>query len=414
MHKMKSLSVRQLSSILAIVAAELRDRFGLTQLAIGGGSAPALLDHLFSGSALRMRDLDLVLIANQPVEEELARRVGQALDSPEMRFLPRYVYPRRRSRGEDTPLWVAGWGLIWDVGGVEVDLSIFHDGPALELNGLMNVDRILIPFGTNMSLNKIAAAMLMAGSSEAAMEAGLIHDPCGGYAGWLHRAPAIVAWNAILASPVECAIRIVRACAQKLHLGHLRAELADPLRAAILQGYEQGDRFIRVRSLVKLFHDDRVGVELEMLHELGAFRHWLPEIGAVIERLGHGGLTAVFAEADREGRRDADHHAAFAHAGEQGGDEVSALRLEAMLLHVPAGKREGVLKEIAVAEPTFADLIRAQLPRVESRRARPRVQTNVKPRVESRVKSRPRVPAAAARKPPQSFLAVNEPVDFMT
>jgi hypothetical protein len=390
MHKMKSLSVRQLSTILAIVAAELRDRFGLTQLAIGGGSAPALLDHLFN----------LVLIANQPVKEELAREIGQALDSPEMRFLPRYVYPRRRSRGEGCELWVAGWGLIWDVGGVEVDLSIFHDGPALELNGLMNVDRILIPFGTHVSLNQIAAAMLTVGSPEAAVEAGLVHDPCGGYAGWLHRAPAIVAWNAILASPIECAIRIVRACAQKLHLNHLRAELADPLHAAIVQGHEQGDRFIRVRSLVKLFHDDRVGVELEMLHDLGAFHHWLPEIGAAIERLGRGGLTTVFTDADRDGRRDSDHHAAFADAGEQGGDEISALRLEAMLLHMPPSKRDGVLAEIAVAEPTFASLIRAQLPRVERRRAKPR--------------PRPRVPSPTTRKPPQSFLAVSKPVDFMT
>jgi hypothetical protein len=322
---MKSLSVRQLSNILATVASELRERFGLTKLAIGGGSAPALLDHLFHGTALRMRDFDLVLVADRPVEQELARSIGQSLDSEDMRFLPRYVYPRRRSRG-DGELWEAGWGLIWDVRGVEVDLSIFHDETALDLNGLMNVDRIHIPFGTRDSLNEVAAAMLTVGSPEAAIETGLVHDPCGGYASWVHHSPAIVAWNAILASPIECAIRIVRACAHKLHLNHLHAELADPLRAAILTGHERGDRFIRVRSLVKLFHDDRVGVELEMLHELGAFRYWLPEIGDVIDRLGHGGLTTIFTQADREGRKDFDHHAAFAQAGEQGGDEMSALR----------------------------------------------------------------------------------------
>lgn len=397
MHKMKSLSVRQLSAILAAVATELRDRFGLTRLAIGGGSAPALLDHLFSGHALKMRDLDLILIADQPVEQELARRIGESLDSPEMRFLPRYVYPRRRSRGEDSGLWTAGWGLIWDVGGVEVDLSIFHDESALELNGLMNVDRILIPFGTHASLNSIGGAMLTAGSPEAAIESGLVQDPCGGYAGWMHRAPAIVAWNAIVASPIECAIRIVRACAHKLHLGHLRAELADPLRAAILQGHEHGDRFIRVRTLVKLFHDDRIGAELEMLHELGAFCHWLPEIGVAIDRLGRGGLTSVFAKADREGRRDADHHAAFAHVGEQGADEVSALRLEALLLHMPKNRREGVLAEIAVAEPMFATLVRNQLPRVERRQARTVKATGPK-----------RVPI------PQPLRATNDPVDFIT
>ncbi|HEU4889538.1 MAG TPA: hypothetical protein VFV49_16755 [Thermoanaerobaculia bacterium] len=412
---MKSLSVRQLSAILATVASELRQRFGLTRLAIGGGSAPALLDHLFSGGALRMRDLDLVLIADRPVEEELARSIGEALHSPEMRFLPRYVYPRRRSREDCTNLWVAGWGLIWDVRGVEVDLSIFHDEKALDLNGLMNVDRIRIPFGTDHSLNEIAAEMLKAGSPEAAIAKGLVEDPANGYFGWTHRSPSIVAWNAILASPLECAIRIVRACAHKLHLSHLRPELADPLQYAIARSPDNGDRFIRVRSLVKLFHDDRVGAELEMLHELGGFLHWLPEIGAVIDRLGHGGLHTIFTQADREGRRDADHHAAFAHAGEQGGDEISALRLEALLLNMPRSKRENVLTEIARAEPTFASLVRNQLPRVE-RRSRSTVVKSVdgKPAVKRTATKRTTASKRMVMPPPQLMRAMNEPVDFIT
>lgn len=366
---MKALPVRQLSAILETVAAKLREEFGLTRLSIGGGSAPALLDHLFSGTALKMRDFDLVLVANRPVEEELARAIGQSLDGPSMRFLPRYVYPRRRSRG-DGELWIAGWGLLWDVQGVEVDLSIFHDDEALELNGLMNVDRIRIPLGPETTLNEIAAKMLVAGSPEAAVATGLVEDARGGYACWVHRSPAIVAWNAILASPIESAIRIVRACASKLHLAHLHPELADPLRTAILQGHDRGDRFVRVRSIVKLFHDDRAGAELEMMHSLGAFAHWLPEIGEVVDRLGHGGLAAALQQADREGRKDANHHAAFAAAGEQGGDEVSALRLEALLLNMPPGKRDRVLDEIAVAEPLFASLVRKQLPLVERRRAK--------------------------------------------
>ena len=363
---MKALPVRRLSGILSFVANELRDRFGLTRLYIGGASAPAMLDHLFAGNAQRMRDLDLILVAGSLIEEDLARRIGQALDSEDLRFLPRYVYPRLRSRGEET-LWTAGWGLIWDSHGVEVDLSIFHDHQALELNGLMNIDRILIPFCAETSLNETGARMLTAGSAEAAMEAGLFTDPWGGYASWVHRAPVIVAWNAIHASPIECAIRIVRACANKLHLSHLHSELADPLRTAIIVGHNRGDRFLRVRNLVKLFHDERAGAELEMLHALGAFLHWLPEIGETIEKLGHGGLIAALAQAERDGGVDQQHHAAFVDAGEQGGDELSALRIEALLLNMPAARRERILDEIAVAEPLFASLVRAQLPRVARR-----------------------------------------------
>lgn len=370
MHRMKALPVRRLSGILSFVANELRDRFGLSRLAIGGASAPAVIDHLFAGSALRMRDFDLILIADRPVEEELARSIGQNLDTEDLRFLPRYVYPRPRSRGEKN-LWIAGWGLIWDSHGVEVDLSIFHDQAALDLNGLMNIDRVLIPFNTETSFNDIAACMLTAGSAEAALEAGLFDDPCGGYASWVHRAPAIVAWNAIHASPIECAIRIVRACANKLHMSQLHAELADPLRASIIRGHQNGDRFLRVRNLVKLFHDDRSGAELEMLNALGAFLHWLPEIGEAIEKLGPGGLPAAFARADREGRNDEQHHAAFVEAGEQGGDELSALRIEALLLNMRPAKRQRVLDEIAVAEPLLASIVRGQMPRVARRAPRP-------------------------------------------
>ena len=369
MHKMKALPVRQLSSILEVVAAELRSKFGLTKLAIGGGSAPALLDHLFSGSALRMRDFDLVLVADRPVDKELAVRIGEALDSPDLRFLPRYVYPRRRSRG-GPELWLAGWGLLWDVHGTEVDLSIFHDEFALGLNGLMNVDRILIPFPEHMSLNGLAAEMLTVCSAEAAIDRGLAYDPCGGYASWVHRAPVIVAWDAIRASPIECSVRILRTCASKLLITVLPPDMADPLRAEIAEGHERGDRFIRVRTLVKLLHDDRAGAELEMMHDLGIFKHWLPDIGDKIERLGQGGLTALFARADLDGRRDQDHHIAFAEAGEQGADEVSASRLEALLLTMAPGKRMRILEEIAIAEPMFAAVVSEMLPLVARRRVK--------------------------------------------
>ncbi len=381
MHRMKALPVRRLSGILALVADELRECHGLTRLAIGGSSAPAILDHLFAGGALKMRDFDLIVVAERPVDEELVRRIGSALDGPELRFLPRYIYPRMRAR-EDRELWMAGWGVIWDAEGMEVDLSVFHDDAALGLNGLMNIDRILIPFNAAASLNEIAARMLTSGSAEAALERGLFEDAWGGYAAWVHRSPAIVAWNAVHAAPIECAIRIVRSAANKLHLGHLHAEVADPLRAALIVGHERGDRFVRVRNLVKLFHDERAGVELEMLHALGAFVHWLPEVGQAIQRLGHGGLVAAFAEADREGRKDAQHHVAFAEAGEQGGDELSALRIEALLLRMPIAQRECVLEEIAVAEPLFASLVRSQLPRA-ARRVPPsatRVTSTARPR----------------------------------
>ena len=377
MHRMKALPVRRLSAIITQVATTLQYTFGLDNLSIGGASAPALLDHIFSGNALRMRDFDLIVVANRTVDESLARRIGEALDSPDLRFLPRYVYPRLRCN-DDNELVIAGWGLIWDAHGVEVDLSIFHDDAALQLNGLMNVDRILIPLPHTKSLAEIAARMILAGSPSASFAEGLIEDPHSGYASWLVHHPKIVAWNAVNASPIESAIRIIRACTNKLHLHHIHDDLADPLREAIVRGHHRGDRFLRVRNLVKLLHDDRAGAELEMLHELRAFDHWLPEVGEVIERLGHGALISLLTDADRAGKKDIEHHAAFAAAGEQGGTEISAMRLEALLLNMRIENRSRVLDEIAVAEPMFASLVRAQLPHIEHRPHLPRARRAVR------------------------------------
>ena len=362
MHEMKAVSIARLGPIVDRVRPVLRAA-GLTDVAVGGASAPALLDHLFAGRELRMRDFDLVVVAGRPVDAELLRRIGEALDAPDFRFLPRYVYPRRRARG-GSELWTAGWGAIWDALGVEVDVSVFHDEAALELNGLMDVDRILVPVPDGVSLAKAAGRLLHAGSADAARAAGLVVDRCGGYAGWTSGAPALVATHAVHASPIESAIRIVRTCATKLGLERLDERLAAPLRIAIRQGHQRGDRFLRVRNVVKLLHDPQAGVELEMLHALGAFSHWLPEIGDLVDHLGPGSLAALFAEADQAERWTADHRAAFAAAGEQGGDAVSGLRLEALLLEMTAAMRASLLDEVAVAEPTLAALVRAHLPAV--------------------------------------------------
>lgn len=370
MHDMKEVSIGRLSAILARVLPVLRNA-GLTDVAIGGSSAPALLDHLFAGRALQMRDFDLMVVAGRPVEAELLRRIGEALDTPDFRFLPRYVYPRRRARG-GPELWTAGWGAIWDALGVEVDVSVFHDEAALELNGLMNVDRIRIPVGgapglvdagfVDAGLVDVVAGLLRCGSGAAALAAGLVVDRSDGYAGWTSAAPSLVATHAVFASPIECAIRVVRTCAAKLGLEHLDERLASPLRAAIRDGHQRGDRFLRVRNVVKLLHDAQAGVELEMLHELGAFDRWLPEIGDLVDRLGPGSLSRLFAEAERAERWTPAHRAVFAEAGEQGGDAVSRLHLEALLLQMTPAARESLLDEVAVAEPTFAALVRAKLP----------------------------------------------------
>ena len=58
---------------------------------------------------------------------------------------------------------------------------------------------------------------------------------------------------------------------------------------------------------------------------------------------------------------------------------TAALRLEAMLLKMPRNKRERLLEEVAIAEPTFASLVRAQLPLVATRKSRPAARRTTAP-----------------------------------
>ena len=292
MHQMKALPVRRLSSILASVSAALRDRYGLTRLYVGGGSALAMLDHLFSGAALRMRDLDM---SSSPIGPSTASwRCASARRStpPELRFLPKYVYARRRTRSAREPV-VAGWGALWDAHGVEVDLSMFHDDSALELNGAD--ERRSHPHSTAARQD---VERDRGGDPDDGVGRG--RNPRGFGRRSVRRLRQLGAtahppsWPGMRFTPrpsnarcASCASAPARCTAPSPPRARRSSPRGDPLGT-------RARRLLPARArLVKLLHDDRAVAELEMMHSLGTFSR-PPEIGEVIERLGQGPRPSLF------------------------------------------------------------------------------------------------------------------------
>lgn len=266
---------------------------GYQSLLVTAASATALLDHCFEAHPLYMRDFDLVLLADRRVTREWITELGESLSSPTLRFIPRYVWPRQRCHPQHPGKpWNAGWGIVFDADGLEVDLSIFHDAEAHDTNGLLNIHRIRLPLTQERPLSRLAEDLQHSTPAEA-LAAGWFEDPWDGYAGWRQRRAQVVAWHSIALEPIQGAIRIVRDSVQKLHQRRLQPSIARGLRRCIQRGTEVDTAYLDMRNLLKVLTDGEAARELEILEELGAFDRWLPALGRQIADLGFEALTEI-------------------------------------------------------------------------------------------------------------------------
>lgn len=264
---------------------------GYRSLLITAASATALLDHCFESHPLYMRDFDFVLLANQQVTREWITELGESLSSPSLQFIPRYVWPRQRCHPEHPgEPWNAGWGIVFDADGLEVDLSIFHHAEAHDTNGLLNIHRIRLPLTRQRPLRQLADDLRHSTPSEA-LAAGWFEDPWDGYASWRQRRARVVAWHSIELEPIQGAIRIVRDYVQKLHQRRLHPSIARGLRHCIQRGSQVDTAYLDMRNLLKVLTDVEAARELEILEELGVFDAWLPALGRRIAELGFEALA---------------------------------------------------------------------------------------------------------------------------
>lgn len=251
------------SAVIGEVQQKLRSQFGISRIFIGGGSSRAFLDHLYYGSPLEMRDLDIFVVADRRVDRGFAEQIGKALESENLgRYSAKDLRPRPRANT------IAGYGFFLLNGPAVIDLSIFHSMKALRLNGILDVDQIMIELRHPESLTDWAQN-----------PSAVLDDRFDGYLHWVQKHPSIVHWMNIESDPLLTAIRVVRA------LSKAHALLNDQDRAklqSLIKSSRVKSRLQMVRNLAKLLEDPTSAEELEQILQLGVIAAWSKELDKVV------------------------------------------------------------------------------------------------------------------------------------
>lgn len=257
------------SSELQKIVNEVHRIYGVDKIFIAGGTARALIQNSFNGSPFIFRDFDIVLDANQQVSAESAQALGQNLEKIGLgRFSVENLRPRPRYNPELPPLqahkYNAGFGFyVIDAHGIEFDISIFHSLKDLNLNGILDTDKLTVEirYGDNIQeiLNNKEKLFNRINDPESALQK-VVNQGI----------PKVINWDAVKADPMNVSIRIVRALAKFNAL-----PLDDITKKKLLQiiaADTTSNPLQMSRNLLKLFEDEQWEKEFKSLIEIGLFK----------------------------------------------------------------------------------------------------------------------------------------------
>jgi nicotinic acid mononucleotide adenylyltransferase len=261
------------SQELALVVELAKKHFNVDQISIGGGTARALLQHVYLGQPFLFRDFDLVLSADQKVTAETARAFGLEL---ERRGLGQFSAENLRSRPRYNPeisdfqlarKYNAGFGFfLVSPGNTEYDISLYHSNKDLALNGIMDVDRFQIVLTKDVTLLDLI-------QDPELLKKQLI-DPENAFSKVMkNQIPMVARWGEVIKDPAMVSIRVVRTLAKFNGLpmdGITKARLA-----SYVQGDREGNPLQIARNFLKLLEDPNWLAEYKQLVEIGLFTHHL-------------------------------------------------------------------------------------------------------------------------------------------
>lgn len=136
----------QLSEKVKNIQRTIYKSNGIKRIFITGGSAKTILDHLYLGKPLKMRDLDIAFIANQDIDLAWVQEIAEHLIDNK---IGHWTYPNIEKRlrcPEKLPMlphteYNAGYGFYLVNDAKEIlDISIFEYTEDLSYNGVLNID----------------------------------------------------------------------------------------------------------------------------------------------------------------------------------------------------------------------------------------------------------------------------------
>lgn len=274
--------LRNLDRTIERLQLALKDISGIEDLYICGGSAPAILDHIYRGVPLKMRDLDIVIIINDEVNGRDIQQFAYALENHKVghfltdTFKTRPRAPQGWSILADTE-YNAGFGFyLTTPDHLILDLSFFFYPENIHLNGLMNVDTTKILIRKGESLEKFVAKAKTF-TFDDLNHTGDIIDHNQGYQHWVEKNPEICNWIRVEADPLLHLFRLVHTLV-KMRMDQFPETTWKDLHNAVASA-----KPIHVKEmsehLLRTLHNEKAAVELKLLQDFGLFNQWIPAFG---------------------------------------------------------------------------------------------------------------------------------------
>lgn len=244
---------------------------GFSEILIGGSAAVGILDSVWHGDELNLRDLDVYLIFGRKMEKSDAVALAAWLTLPELGALdeagvtthvrtnPALGLPERFQ-------YLAGWGMNFVKGASILDLTVYHSADEILLNGIFTSDMIKVRLGAE-SLEELARTQLATGTLPDLMARGVIRDEHGGYLAWRQKQPKILHWQEIERDPAVQSLRVVRGLL-RYGMDRVPSEIARPFQDLARQGKEY-DRARWATGLARLQEGASASTALAMVREIG-------------------------------------------------------------------------------------------------------------------------------------------------
>jgi nicotinate-nucleotide adenylyltransferase len=299
---------KELNETLRYFQAKLNKEFGLESVYIGGGSSRAILDHIYFGKPLEMRDLDVFVVAGKEVVPEYARSIGMAAEGDELgRFSEENLRPRPRAN-PDLPVperyaHNAGYGFFYlkEHQGRELifDLSIYHSQNDLKLNGIVDFDMVMIKLDHGQDLASWARTLQTNDELvpiEKLASTKKIVDHNNGYQSWVQKKFKVINWANVEADPSQVTIRVARSLG-KIGISEVPEEDAARLRK-LISSQAAGNNLQFVRNTLKLLEDKAAAEELKILASVGAFQTVSPQLQLKLQALKVDEIRLLLEKAD--------------------------------------------------------------------------------------------------------------------
>jgi hypothetical protein len=265
--------VRSLSDRLALFQRILDHEHGIKQIFVGGGSSRGVLDAVYFGKPLSARDIDVFAVRGRKVTRAWAGGVAAELQGASpvplaLSDLEPRIRGNGRLAGAAASRYVAGHGFfLKEPGGDIFDLSIYHTPYDLGLNGLLNIDTVMIPLASGETLAQ-RLEKLRGISYARAVREGLVVDDHAGYRGWQRNRLRVVHPDELRSKPALSSMRLARSFG-KAGYQRLPHEVARTLREGEARFRARPPLKLVTRYLARILNDPRADRELKMVKQAG-------------------------------------------------------------------------------------------------------------------------------------------------